>query len=210
MRRMLSVGMILVLAGVVRAQQVSHFREEFWPAVQKAVPKLVREQDVKTGRFGDEPWIVTDQNRMWPLAVAWGEKREGNIYYHDPKVLEAVMKGGDALIDGMDSEGMWTFRKKDGSTWGQIYMPWTWSRWIRAYGIIKDAMPAERRARWEKAMTQGIEGMIAKVLPEALQNIPATDAAAIYYAGQIFGREDWKKAGADYLHRIVEAQNPGG
>jgi hypothetical protein len=89
-------------------------------------------------------------------------------------------------------------------------MPWTWSRWIRAYGIIKDAMPADRRARWDKAMVMGVEGMIRDDLSKPIQNIPATDAAAIYHAGQIFGRDDWKKAGADYLHRTAEAQDPGG
>lgn len=211
MRRAACCLTILLLAVISQgSEQISHFREDFWPAVEHGVPAILRSQDPQTGEFGSKPWIVTDQNVMWHLAVAWGTQHVGNPYYHDPKVLDAIMLGGDALIHAMDANAQWTFRKKDGSTWGQIYMPWTWSRWIRAYGIIKDAMPADRRATWEKAMTKGIKGMIADELPKGLQNIPATDAAAIYYAGQLFNRDDWKKAGADYLRRIVDAQDPGG
>lgn len=204
-------GVLLVAAAIVRgAEPVSHFREELWPAVADAVPKLLKAQDKETGQFGSKPWVVNDQHAMWPLAVAWGEKREGNPYYHSPEVLEAIMKGGDALIDAMDATGQWEFRKKDNSTWGQVYMPWTYSRWIRAYGIVKDAMPYARRAKWEKALTLGIEGMIRTELVKPIQNIPATDAAAIYHAGQIFGREDWKKVGAEYIRRTVAEQDPGG
>jgi hypothetical protein len=88
-------------------------------------------------------------------------------------VLDAVMAAGDALIADQDAKGMWEFRKKDGSTWGQIYMPWTYSRWVRAYAMIKDAMPADRRAKWEKALILGYDG-IAKNELDHLHNIPRT------------------------------------
>jgi len=65
------------------------------------------------------------------------------------------MKGGDYLIEQQDEKGMWTFRKKDNSTWGRIYMPWTYSRWIRTFYLIKDAMPPDRRERWAKALQHG-------------------------------------------------------
>lgn len=203
-------GLLLVLVTIVRAEQTSSFREEFWPPLRDAVPKILESQDKKTGRFGTGIWLVTDQNVMWPLAVAWGTNRPDNPHYHSAEILDAIMKGGDALIDDMDSTGQWEFRKKDGSTWGKIFMPWIYSRWIRAYGVVKDAMPADRRGRWEKALTLGVEGIIKTELTKPIQNIPATHAAAVYHAGQLFGREDWKKAGADYLHRTVADQDPAG
>ena len=55
------------------------------------------------------------------------------------------MAGGDALIAEQMPDGQWIFRKKDGSEWGPIYQPWTYSRWIRAFFLIKDAMPPQRR-----------------------------------------------------------------
>ncbi len=61
-----------------------------------------------------------------PLAAAWSIKDPANPYYHDKKLLAAIGKGGEALVDAQDKDGMWLFRKKDNSTWGQIYMPWTY------------------------------------------------------------------------------------
>jgi hypothetical protein len=210
MRPIASV-LLLTLATLARAAEpVSNFRDEFWPALDHAIPGILASQDKATGRFGTGIWVVNDQHAMWPLAVAWGADRPNNPHFHNPAILEAVMKAGDALIDDMDPTGKWEFRKKDGSTWGPIYMPWTYSRWIRAYGIIKDAMPPERRARWEKALTLGVEGIIREALPGPIHNIPATDAAAVYHAGQLFNRDDWKKTGADYLRRTAAAQDPSG
>ena len=56
-------------------------------------------------------------------------------------LLEAVTQGTDVIIAAQDKEGLWEFLKKDGSTWGQTAQPWTYSRWIRAFALIKDAMP---------------------------------------------------------------------
>lgn len=218
--RRTACAMIVVLAAASAARGdttattseggVPNFRSEFLPYVVKAVPGILRSQDKKTGRFGTGIWIVNDQHAMWPLAVAWGTSHKDNPYYHSPEVLEAIMVGGDALIDDMDGQGRWEFRKKDGSTWGPIHMPWTYSRWIRAYGIVRDAMPKERRERWDKAITLGVENIITTHLNQPIQNIPAHHAMGVYRAGQIFDRDDWKEAAAAYLRKTANEQDPGG
>lgn len=185
------------------------FKEESLHRLVQAVPTLLRSQDPKTGRFGRGIWIVTDQNVIYPLAAAWAIQSDSNPYYHDPKVLEAVMAGGDALIDDADANGQWEFRKKDGSTWGKIYMPWTYSRWIRAFGLIREAMPPERRARWEKALLLGYSG-IARTALGHVHNIPTHHAMGLYHAGQLFERQEWCQQAKDFMAKVVAAQNPGG
>ncbi|MSS73365.1 MAG: hypothetical protein EXS64_18025 [Candidatus Latescibacteria bacterium] len=159
------------------------------------------------GQFGTEPWISTDQNRLLPLAAAWSLK--GSAHHHSEKVLDAIIRGGYALIDAQDEKGMWTFRKKDHSTWGQILMPWSYSRWIRAYHLAREGMPAEARARWEKGLLLGYEG-ISRTCLERLHNIPAHHAMGLYCAGIVFGREAWKAQAQAFLGRIAGVQSPEG
>ncbi len=174
-----------------------------------SVKGLLNAQDPETGRFGSEPWICRDQDRIYPLAAAWSLKHEENPWYHNDELLAAIMAGGDALVDAQDKNGMWTFRKKDGSTWGQIYMPWTYSRWIRAYLLIKDAMPAERRAKWDKGLLLGFKGISKRCLNH-VHNIPTHHAMALYTAGVAFDRDDWKKQAADFMQQVVAKQSPDG
>jgi hypothetical protein len=121
-------------------------RDAFVKRLAESVSPILDSQDKKTGRFGTKPWICRDQDVLFPLAVAWATEHADNPWYHDGKLLDAIMVGGDALVDAQDNRGLWTFRKKDGSTWGQIAMPWTYSRWVRAFALIREAMPAARRA----------------------------------------------------------------
>ncbi|MES2460456.1 MAG: hypothetical protein V4671_07720 [Armatimonadota bacterium] len=185
------------------------FKAEFLQQLMTRVPEILKTQDPATGQFGSGIWIVTDQNVLFPLAAAWSIKDSANPHYHDPALLEAIGRGGDALIAAQNPRGMWVFRKKDNSTWGDIYMPWTYSRWIRAYALVKEALPAERRARWEKALTLGFEGISATAL-KTLHNIPTHHAMGLYCAGAALNRPEWKTQASAYMKRIVATQDPGG
>ena len=185
------------------------FRDEFTKELPKRVPAMLESQDPKTGRFGTGIWIVNDQNVMFPLAAAWALDDKDNPYYHDPKLLDAIMAAGDALIDDADDQGLWVFRKKDGSTWGKTHMCWTYSRWVRAYGLIRDGMPADRRKRWEDALILGYTG-IAKNDINRLVNIPTHHAMGLYIAGQLFNRPEWCEQSKAFMAKMVDAQDPGG
>jgi hypothetical protein len=206
---MLPITPPTLLLATPPAPDAWHFKAEFLPQLVAAVPGILRSQDPATGRFGSGVWIVTDQNVLLPLAAAWSLDAPGNPHGHSAALLEAIMAGGDALIADQDADGMWVFRKKDSSTWGNIYMPWTYSRWIRAYGLIRDAMPPERRARWEEALTLGYEG-IARTALNRIHNIPAHHAAALYLVGQLLDRPAWCRQAADFLARVAAEQNEGG
>ena len=184
-------------------------RERFLKSLVSEVPAILKSQNRETGRFGTEPWVCGDQNVIFPLAAAWAIEDKSNPYYHSSDVLEAIMKGGDALIADQDKNGMWTFRKKDNSTWGQTLMPWTYSRWIRAFALLKDAMPAGRRQHWEKGLLLGFNN-ISKSCLGHLHNIPTHHAMALYCAGECFGRDDWKQQARAFMAKVVAAQSPGG
>jgi hypothetical protein len=206
---MLPITPPALLLGAPDAPDTWHFKAEFLPPLVAAVPGIMQSQDPATGRFGSGVWIVTDQNVLLPLATAWSLEAPGNPHFHNAVLLQMIMAGGDALIDDQDADGMWVFRKKDGSTWGNIYMPWTYSRWLRAYGLIRDAMPAERRARWEQALTLGYAG-IARTALNRIHNIPAHHAAALYLAGQLLARPGWCRQAAEFLGRVAGEQDEGG
>lgn len=178
-------------------------------SLAEAVPAYLKAFHADTGRFGSEPWICSDQNRIFPLAAAWALEDPDNPWFHNAEVLAAIGKGGEALVDAMDERGMWTFRKKDNSTWGQIHMPWTYSRWIRAYTLVREALPAETREKWERGLMLGFTG-IRKYADGGTHNIPTHHAMGLYIAGVCFENEDWKAAATRFMARVVSEQDPAG
>src|SRR5699024_8583532 len=176
-----------------------------WSDLLDQVPDILASQDPTTGRFGTDPFIVNDQNVLWPLAVAWATPptdTRPNPYFHDQQLLDAIVAGGDALITVADDEGRFEFRKKDNSTWGRLHMPWTYSRWIRAWGLVREAMPADRRTAWDAALTLACDQIMANALTVPIRNIPAHHAMGLFRASQVLGRTDWAEAAVDYLHRV--------
>ncbi len=197
-----------LLVGLTFASDL-RFRDRCFSALAREVPRVLHSQDRESGRFGSGIWIVNDQNVIFPLAVAWAFEHPRNPYHRSDQVLQAVMAGGDALIEDQDAQGQWEFRKKDGSTWGKIFMPWTYSRWIRAYGLIRHATPSDRRQRWEAALRLGCDG-IAKHALGHVHNIPAHHAMGLYIASQLLDRPDWRQQAAAFMARVLAAQNPDG
>ena len=209
MERFLVIMLMMVILGVnVQAEQLK-FKEDFVRRLAAAVPSILKDQDSKTGRFGKGIWVVNDQNSMYPLAVAWATKSDDNPYYHDPKVLKAIVAAGDALAADANDKGQWEFRKKDGSTWGPTYMPWAYYRWLRSFTLIKDGMSPEDRKRWENALTLGYTG-ISQTQLTRLVNIPTYHAMSLYLAGKTFDRPEWCKQAKEFLARVIAAQDPNG
>ena len=185
------------------------YREQFLHLLAKDVPRLLKTYDASTGRFGEGIWTCEDQNLMLPLAVVYATPGKGNSQFKDAKLLDVIMKAGDALIEDMDEHGQWEFRKKDGSTWGKISMPWTYSRWIRSYGLVREDMPLARQAHWAQAFDRGFSH-IAKTQLGHIHNIPAHLAMALYIAGKELDRPGWCDQGAQFLHQVSQAQQEGG
>ncbi|HOE10790.1 MAG TPA: hypothetical protein PLQ35_09405 [bacterium] len=185
------------------------FKEFLIGTLARQVPDILKQYDPETGRFGEGIWLSTDQNRMLAVAAAYAIPSENNPYFKDKQLLEVIMKAGDALIEDMDEKGRWEFRKKDGSTWGMIYMPWIYSRWIRSFGMIREDMPQDRRERWVKALTLGFTGISESQL-QKVRNIPTHHAMGLFTAGKVLNRPEWCKQAAEFMMRVVEEQAEGG
>jgi hypothetical protein len=185
------------------------FKERALAELVKQTPAILASHDVATGRFGSGIWICNDQQQMYPLATVYATPSAANPFHKDAKILEVVMSAGDALIEDMDAEGRWEFRKKDGSTWGPIRMPWTYSRWIRAFELIRDDMPDARRQRWAKALTLGY-GRIARSELGHVNNISTHHAMGLYVAGKSLDQPDWQRQAAAFLVKVAGQQAEGG
>ncbi len=179
---------------------------QIYDALIESIPRIMSSQR-PDGQFGGLPWICRDQHAMLPLAVAW--QMPESPYHHDSDVLDAIVRGGDALINDQDKNGMWTFRKKDHSSWGQIYMPWTYSRWIRTYRIIRDGVAENVRRRWDTALTLGFEGIARQELSR-IHNIPTHHAMALYCAGEVLARKEWQLQAVAFIHGVIREQSPHG
>lgn len=201
------IGMWAALAPV-RAADLE-YKARFGRLLIDSVPGLLGTFDDETGHFGKGVWICRDQDVMFPLAVAYCLDVPGNPHHKDARLLEVLMKAGDALIADADPQGRWVFRKKDNSTWGMIHMPWTYSRWIRTFGLIRDDMPPGRRAMWEKALLNGYAN-ISKSCLGSLVNIPTHHAMGLYVAGKTLDRPEWCEQAVKFLHRVAEHQSPNG
>ena len=218
-------GSLLLAAGCAcdkpaecKAAKVQEAPESaIWPdrawlvdSVVKGVPSLLSSYDHKTGEFGEKPWICQDQNQMFSLAVAWATPDKNNPYYHSPELLKVIAKAGEKLVDAQDAKGMWTFRKKDNSTWGQIHMPWTFTRWIRTYNLVKDALPPASKAKWEKGLLLGYKYIAGYCSGTGTHNITVYHAAGLYVAGLAFNKPEWCKISQKLMHLLVSRQAKDG
>lgn len=213
--RLVIIAVVVASALITVNVQAKEFdtwppRQYFIESLVDDVPGYLRAYHPETGRFGTEPWICTDQNVIFPLAVAWALDDPANPYYHSDEVLAAIAGGGEALVDAQDEAGRWRFDKKDGSYWGQIHMPWTYSRWIRAYQLVRDALPAESRAKWEEGLLLGFRTMAQYFPDSGVQNIPVHRAMALYIAGECFDNADWRERARQFMAKTVAAQDPVG
>ncbi len=208
-RSVMILLMMLMACAASAADEALVYKDRLSKLLVDRVPGILKTFNAETGRFGSGIFIVGDQNVLLPLAVAYNLNRPDNRFYKSRELLDVIMAGGDALIEAQDEKGMFRFDKKDGSYWNQIYMPWTYSRWIRAFSLIRDDMPAERRERWEKALTLGYEG-ISRTQFKTVHNIPAHHAMGTYIAGWVLGRPEWCELASAFMLRVAEHQQEGG
>jgi hypothetical protein len=208
MSRFCAFAAAVLICNSVSADDLK-YKQDLFSVLIKQVPGIMRTYDKETGRFGKGIWICRDQDVLYPLAVAYSYESESNPFHKEKVLLEAIMKGGDALIEDMDEKGQWMFRKKDGSTWGMVWMPWTYSRWVRAFGLIQDDMPPDRRERWEKALSLGYGGIKEKTLG-GVHNIPTHHAMGLYAAGKALGKKEWCDFAAGFMMKAIAEQSDGG
>lgn len=198
-------------------------------ALEQKLPEI-RAQARPDGRMGTDPWICRDQHDILTLAILY--QTAGSAAYRDPAVLELIAQGGAYLTKMQDEKGMWRFDKKDGSYWGQIFMPWTYVRWIVTYGLIHAELSDEVRAVWRQGLELGYTGIAATELSSLsniypgplpgrpplapgevrpwLHNIPAHHATGLFLAGKHFNRPEWQHQARDFMQLLIAEQSEHG
>lgn len=167
--------------------------------------------DEESGRFlTDGGWAVTNQDIIYSLALLYYTERPDNPYYGNERLLHCALRGGDALRDFQYPNGQVEFIKIDDSTWGPIYMPWSMYHWVEAYGLLRQDLGAERRERWEEGLTLAFDGIAEEISSGRVHNIPVWHAMALYRAGQLLERADWRERGQWLIHKAVAEQTPQG
>jgi hypothetical protein len=178
--------------------------------------------DEATGRFltppegatapGAKPedlgWCPINQDVIYHLATVYREP--GNPFHGDAKILDVACRAGDAIRDFQYPDGQVEFLKADGSKWGPTYMPWTNYAWLEAYALLRDELGDERRRRWEEGLTLAHDGQAREIASGHVHNIPAWKGMSCHRAGQIFGREDWQRAGIEMIRLVTAAQDEAG
>ena len=81
-------GFVTVMIVLVTSTLYAQAGWDRWPpreylvkSLVEAVPEYLKTFHGETGRFGTEPWICSDQNVIFPLAVAWSLEDPNNPWF---------------------------------------------------------------------------------------------------------------------------------
>ena len=196
----------------------------------KGVPVVMKSFVEETGRFALAGWIPEYQEVIYPLAYLATSKEPQTPYTGDMQLINAAMKGGDALRDSQYEDGTVEFLKQDGSSWGRIYPHKLLTAWLETYALLKDRLDADRRSRWEKGLNLMVEGTHQQILGKRnprlfsgifrndevvwgwgnfeVNSLSIWDGLNVFRAGQIFDRKEWQQNGQRMIHSALETLDP--
>jgi hypothetical protein len=81
---------------------------------------------------------------------------------------------------------------------------------MRAYELVREAMPRDRREKWDRALQLGYAGIEKEIAAGPVKNIPAHHAMGLYFASRVFNKPEWAKAATAFLHRVIKEQHADG
>ena len=196
----------------------------------KGVPPVMKSFVEETGRFALSGWIPEYQEVIYPLAYLATTKEPATSYTGDAQLINAAMKGGDALRDSQYEDGTLEFLKRDGTNWGRIYPHKLLAAWLETYALLKDRLDADRRSRWEKGLSLMVEGTYQQILGKRnprlfsgifrndevvwgwgnfeVNSLSIWDGLNVFRAGQIFEHKDWQQNGQRMIHSALETLDP--
>jgi len=196
----------------------------------KGVPAVMKSFVEETGRFALAGWIPEYQEVIYPLAYLATTKEPPTPYTGDAQLINAAMKGGDALRDSQYEDGTLEFLKRDGSSWGRVYPHKLLTAWLETYALLKDRLDADRRSRWEKGLNLMVEGTHQQILGKRnarlfsgifrndevvwgwgnfeVNSLSIWDGLNVFRAGQIFEHKEWQQNGQRMIHSALETLDP--
>lgn len=207
-------------------------KEFYLDQLVKGVAPILKSFLEDTGRFAQSGWSVDNQEVIYPLAYLYTLNDVRNPYARDKKLLNAALKGGDALCEAQYEDGTVEFLKNDGSNWGRIYLHETLTAWLEAYVLLQEHMDQDRRSRWERGIHKMVEGVYQQILGNRnkqlysgifhdedvtwgwgnfeVNHLSTWDGLNVYRAGLIFERNEWQQTGQRMVHSALESLDPLG
>ncbi len=204
------------------------YREQLLKSVPTAMKSFVEE----TGRFALAGWIPAYQEVIYPLAYLATSKDASTPYAGDAQLIQAALKGGDAIVDSQYEDGTVEFLKPDGSSWGRVYPHKLLAAWLETFELLKGQMDEGRRSHWEKGITKMVEGTHQQILGKRnprlysgifrddevtwgwgnyeVNSLSIWDGLNVFRAGQIFQRKEWQQNGQRMIHSALETLDPSG
>jgi hypothetical protein len=225
----LNVGLAAAAKNEINLDKVSP-KAYYLDQLVKGVPAVMKSFVEETGRFVLEGWIPEYQEVIYPLAYLATTKEPATAYTGDAQLINAAMKGGDALRDSQYEDGTVEFLKRDGSSWGRIYPHKLLTAWLETYALLKERLDADRRSRWEKGLSLMVEGTHQQILGKRnprlfsgifrsdevvwgwgnfeVNSLSIWDGLNVFRAGQIFDRKEWQQNGQRMIHSALETLDP--
>jgi hypothetical protein len=207
-------------------------KEFYLDQLVKGVPATLKSFIDETGRFAQDGWTVENQEVIYALAYLYQFKDAKNPFFGDKTLLNAALKGGDAICDAQYEDGTVEFLMTDGSSWGRVYPHKTLFAWLETYDLLKEPVEGERKARWERGLQRMAEGVYQQIQGKRnkrlysgifqdedvnwgwgnfeVNYLSTWDGLNVYRAGQIFNRSDWQQTGQRMIHSAVETLDPLG
>jgi hypothetical protein len=195
--------------------------------LMKGVPVAMKSYLEETGRFAPSSWIPDFQEVIYPLAYLATSKEPGIPYAGDSKLIDAVVKGGDAICDAQYEDGTIEYVTKDGASWGRLYPHKLLTAWLETYALLKDRLDETRRRRWEHGIGTMVEGVHQQILGKRnrllfsgiwrdeeviwgwgnfeVNSLSTWDGLNVFRAGQIFERNEWQLNGQRMVHSALES-----
>jgi len=141
-------------------------------------------------------------------AVLYDKKHSDNHHYHDPKMLALATRIGDLLA--LESE--------KGSYEPRLDSDWDTGLWLEAYRLLERDLGEPRRTQWKREIEKNVSPLLADLkdrLDFPWYNSPyigtspnhyALWASLLYSAGQVLGKEEWQRFGAQVLRRYATVE----
>lgn len=198
----------------------------------KGVPAVMKSFVAETGRFAVAGWIVDYQEVIYPLAYLATSKDASTPYTGDAQLIQAALKGGDAICESQYEDGTTEYLKPDGSSWGRIYPHKLLAAWLETFELLKGQTDEGRRSSWQKGITKMVEGAHQQILGKRnprlysgifrddevtwgwgnfeVNSLSIWDGLNVFRAGQIFQHKEWQQNGQRMIHSALETLDPTG